>query len=164
MATNTTAKTIYEFTVKDIDGNNVSLEKYRGKVALIVNVASQWGFTAKNYSQLQEMYVKYDGKLAVLGFPCNQFGKQEPGCDIDIKEFAKKRGVTFDLFSKIDVNGDGADPLYKFLKKAKGGFFGDAIKWNFTKFLVDREGNPVERYAPTTAPVDICKDIDKLVA
>jgi len=154
---------IYQFNANDIDGNDVSLEKYRGKVSLIVNVASQWGFTAKNYQQLQEMYVKYAGKLAILGFPCNQFGSQEPGCDIDIKEFAKKKGITFDMFAKIDVNGDTAHPLYKFLKNQQGGWFGDGIKWNFTKFLVDAAGKPVNRYAPTVAPVDIEKDIDKLI-
>jgi glutathione peroxidase-family protein len=110
------------------------------------------------------MYTKYNGQLAVLGFPCNQFGKQEPGCDIDIKEFVKKKGITFDMFAKVDVNGDKADPLYKYLKKVQGGTFGDAIKWNFSKFLVNREGKPVERYAPTTSPFDIQKDIDKLLA
>jgi len=158
-----TEQTIYQFTAKDIDGNDVSLEKYRGKVSLIVNVASQWGFTAKNYQQLQEMYVKYAGKLAILGFPCNQFGSQEPGCDVDIKEFVKKKGITFDMFSKVDVNGDNAHPLYKFLKNQQGGWFGDGIKWNFTKFLVDALGKPVNRYAPQVAPVDIEKDIDKLI-
>ena len=109
------------------------------------------------------MYKKYNGDLAVLGFPCNQFGKQEPGCEVDIKEFVKKKGITFDMFSKVDVNGDKADPLYNFLKKAQGGWFGDALKWNFTKFLCDKEGKPQHRYAPTTAPIDICKDIDKLM-
>jgi len=109
------------------------------------------------------MYVKYAGKLAVLGFPCNQFGKQEPGCDIDIKEFAKKKGITFDMFAKVDVNGDNAAPLYKLLKSAQHGWFGDFIKWNFTKFLVDTNGIPVSRYAPNVEPKDIEKDIDKLI-
>jgi len=156
-------KTVFDFTVKDLDGNDVSLDKYKGKITLIVNVASQWGFTAKNYAQLQEMFVKYDGKLAVLGFPCNQFGSQEPGCEVDIKEFIKKKGVTFDVFGKLDVNGKNEDPLYTFLKNQQHGWFGDGIKWNFTKFLSDSAGKPVNRYAPQVAPVDIQKDIDQLI-
>lgn len=99
--------------------------------------------------------------LRILAFPCNQFGKQEPGSDAEIKEFAKARGAEFDLFSKIDVNGKDAAPLYVFLKQAKGGYFGDNIKWNFTKFLCNRDGIPVKRYAPTTAPKDLVKDIEK---
>jgi len=155
------AKTLYEFKVKDIDGNEVDLKKYEGKPTLVVNVASNCGFTKNNYKQLNELYEKYekDG-LRILAFPSNQFNGQEPGCDIDIKEFAKKNNVKFDMFSKINVNGDGAHPLYKWLKNQKGGILGiDAIKWNFTKFLVDKNGVPVKRYAPNVDPKDIEPDI-----
>uniref|UniRef100_A0A913XGN7 Glutathione peroxidase n=1 Tax=Exaiptasia diaphana TaxID=2652724 RepID=A0A913XGN7_EXADI len=153
---------IYDFEVKDIDGNAVPLEKYKGFVTLIVNVASKCGFTKKNYTQLQELHQKYAEKgLRILAFPCNQFGSQEPGSNEEIKEFAKGYGAEFDLFSKIDVNGSNADPLWVYLKKAKKGTLTDNIKWNFTKFLCDKEGVPVKRYAPSTAPADIVKDIEK---
>ena len=155
------AKTIYEFKVKDIDGNEVGLDRYQGHPLLVVNVASNCGFTKNNYKQLNELYEKYekDG-LRILAFPSNQFNGQEPGCDVDIKEFAKKKGVQFDMFSKINVNGDSADPLYKWLKTKQGGFLGfDGIKWNFTKFLVNKEGIPIKRYAPTVDPKDIEPDL-----
>uniref|UniRef100_A0A913ZZ30 Glutathione peroxidase n=1 Tax=Patiria miniata TaxID=46514 RepID=A0A913ZZ30_PATMI len=154
---------IYGFTVKDIDGNEVSLSKYKGHVALIVNVASQCGLTNKNYAQLQELHAKYaESKgLRILAFPCNQFGGQEPGTDEQIKEFAAKKGAQFDLFDKINVNGDNAIPLYKFLKKKQHGTLTNAIKWNFSKFLINKKGEPVKRYGPQTAPKDIEKDIVK---
>lgn len=158
------ANTIYQFLVKDIDGQDVSLEKYRGNVCLIVNVASKWGLTALNYTQLSAMDLKYREKgLRILGFPCNQFGKQEPGNEQQIKEFIKQYNVQFDMFSKIDVNGSNAHPLYAFLKKQQGGTLIDAIKWNFSKFLVDKNGICVKRYGPKTAPNDIIPDIEKLL-
>lgn len=160
------AKSIYEFSAKDIDGNYVSLDKYKGKVCLIVNVASKWGFT-KHYTDLQALYdelVEKEPGLCVLGFPCNQFGSQEPLSDEEIKQFATgKYKVTFDLFSKINVNGDDAIPLWKYLKHKQGGLFGSSIKWNFSKFLVDKEGQPVNRYSPMTSPNGIRKDIMKLL-
>lgn len=118
-----------------------------------MNVATNCGFTKSNYSQLNELYTKYkDQGLRIAAFPCNQFNGQEPGCETDIKEFIKKNNVEFDLYSKVNVNGDEAIPLYKYLKKAQGGFMIDAIKWNFTKFLVDKEGKPVARFAPNKEP------------
>lgn len=154
-------KTIYEFTVKDIDGNEVSLDKYKGKPTLIVNVATNCSFTKSNYPQLNELYDKYESQgLRIAAFPCNQFNGQEPGCDTDIKEFVKKKGVRFDMFSKIDVNGDTAIPLYKWLKSKQGGILGfDSIKWNFTKFLVNKEGVPIKRFAPQDEPKTIEPDI-----
>ena len=155
------AKTIYELKVTDIDGNQVGLDKYKGHPLLVVNVASNCSLTKDNYKQLNELYEKYENNgLKILGFPSNQFNGQEPACDVDIKEFAKKKGVQFDMFAKIDVNGDSADPLYKWLKTKQGGFLGfDGIKWNFTKFLVNKEGIPIKRYAPTVQPKDIESDL-----
>lgn len=154
------ASTVYDFTVKNIDNEDVKLDKYKGKVLLIVNVASKCGFTKTNYKQLNELYAKYkDQGLAILGFPCNQFGHQEPGCDVDIKEFIKKNGVEWDMFGKIDVNGDNAIPLYQYLKNQQGGFMFDAIKWNFTKFLINRQGLPIGRYAPNKDPLDFEEEI-----
>eukprot|EP00250_Pteridium_aquilinum_P019626 c24499_g2_i1 orf=328-825(-) len=155
---------IYDITVKDARGNDVSLETYKGKVLLIVNVASQCGLTTSNYTELSEVYSKYkDQGLEILAFPCNQFGGQEPGSNEEIQEFACTRfKAEYPIFDKVDVNGSNASPLYKFLKSSKGGgIFGDAIKWNFAKFLVNREGEVVERFAPTTAPSKIEKDIKK---
>ncbi|VDK53826.1 unnamed protein product [Anisakis simplex] len=140
-----TGKTIYDFTVKDAEGQDVSLEKYKGKVVLIVNVASKCGLTSSNYAQLKELLDKYNDKgLVIAAFPCNQFGGQEPSCEIDIRNFVKD-SFKFepDLYAKIDVNGSKADPLYVFLKKEQGGTLFDAIKWNFTKFLIDANGHPV---------------------
>lgn len=134
---------------------------FTGHPALVVNVASHCGLTKNNYQQLNELHEKYepDG-LKILAFPCNQFNNQEPACEVDIKEFAKKKGVKFDMFAKIDVNGDNAHPLYKWLKKEQGGLMGiDAIKWNFTKFLINKEGKPIKRYAPTVDPKSIEPDI-----
>jgi len=158
------AKSIYEFSADDIDGNKVSMEKYKGHVCVIVNVATKCGFTDKSYEQLQAIYDELGAAkgLRILGFPCNQFSSQEPGTNAEIKEFAKSKfGVTFDMFSKIDVNGDGAHPLFKYLKFKQGGTFGDFIKWNFSKFIVDKQGQPVERYAPTVEPFVLKKDLDK---
>lgn len=155
---------IYDIEVKDIDGKTLKLEKYKGRVMLIVNVASHCGYTGQ-YAGLEELHKKYASKgLSVLGFPCNQFLSQEPGTEEEIKNFCTtKFGVEFDMFSKIDVNGDNTHPLYVYLKKKNGGFLTDAIKWNFTKFLVDREGNVLKRYAPSTKPKDIEADIQKLL-
>ena len=150
------ADTVYQFTVTDIDGAQVSLEKYRGHVLVIVNVASKWGKTDVNYKQLVEMFNKHseaDG-LRILGFPCNQFGGQEPGTEAEIKEFAtSKYGVKWDLFAKVDVNGGNADPLWAFLKEKQSGFLINAIKWNFTKFVVDKTGRPVARFGPMDDPI-----------
>ncbi|KAG5070218.1 putative phospholipid hydroperoxide glutathione peroxidase [Glycine soja] len=157
MASQSNTKSVHDFTVKDARGNNVNLADYKGKVLLIVNVASQCGLTNSNYTELNQLYEKYKGKgLEILAFPCNQFGAQEPGTNEEIVEFACTRfKAEFPIFDKVDVNGDNAAPLYKFLKSSKGGLFGDSIKWNFSKFLVDKDGNVVDRYAPTTSPLSI---------
>ncbi|XP_046387935.1 probable phospholipid hydroperoxide glutathione peroxidase isoform X2 [Ischnura elegans] len=157
------AKTIYDFTVKDIKGNEVSLEKYRGHVAIIVNVASQCGLTATNYKELQELYDKYGESkgLRILAFPCNQFAGQEPGKPEEIVCFAAERNVTFDMFEKINVNGDNTHPLWKFLKEKQGGLLMNAIKWNFTKFIIDKEGNPVERCGPNVDPSKMVSYLEK---
>lgn len=156
--------TVFDFTVKDNEGNNISLEKYKGKVLLIVNTATECGFTPQ-YEGLQELYKSYkDQGFEVLDFPCNQFGGQAPGTDNEIANFCTARfGTTFDRFAKIDVNGENEDPLYTFLKNSQGGVLGDKIKWNFTKFLVDRNGNVVERYSSQKKPENIAKDIEKLL-
>lgn len=149
------ANSIYEFTAKDISGNVVNLEKYRGHVCVIVNVASKWGKTDVNYKQLVEMYNKHseaDG-LQILAFPCNQFGSQEPGTNEEIMAFVGKYGVQFDMFDKIDVNGNHAHPLYEYLKSKQGGTLGNFIKWNFTKFVINKEGQPIARFAPTDDPI-----------
>jgi len=161
------ANTIYQFTVKTIKGEAVSLSKYTGKVCLIVNVASEWGLTKSNYSQLQELHKAHSAAgLAILGFPCNQFGKQEPGTDAEIEKFAREKfGTEWDLFSKIDVNGKSADPLYQWLQAHKNGkgFMTNALKWNFTKFLIGKDGVPYKRYGPKEEPKSIEKDIVKLL-
>ena len=156
---------IYDFSVDDIRGKRVKLDRYKGKVLLVVNTASECGFTPQ-YKGLEALYQQLHGKgLEILGFPCNQFGSQEPGSEEQIESFCEVNyGVTFPLFAKIDVNGKNAAPLYQHLKEAKPGLLGsEAIKWNFTKFLVDREGNVVERYAPNVEPADIAADIRKLL-
>lgn len=156
---------IYTIPVKTIDGQETTLGEYQGKVLLIVNVASKCGFTHQ-YKGLEAIYQKYRERgLVVLGFPCNQFGDQEPGTEEEIKSFCSLNyDVTFPMFAKIDVNGADEHPLYKLLKAEKGGLLGfDAIKWNFTKFLVDRGGNVTARYAPTTTPESLEKDIEKLL-
>lgn len=156
---------IYDFKVKTIDGQEITLEKYKDKVMLIVNVASKCGFTPQ-YEGLEALHVKYGEKgLAVLGFPCNQFLGQEPKDEEEIKNFCTLSfGVKFDMFSKIDVNGENTHPLYEYLKGKAGGVLGtEAIKWNFTKFLVDKNGKVVKRYAPSTTPQEIDEDIKKLL-
>ncbi|KAK1419117.1 hypothetical protein QVD17_28275 [Tagetes erecta] len=158
-------QSVYDFTVKDAKGQEVDLSKYRGKVLLIVNVASQCGFTNSNYPELTTLYQRYkDQGLEILAFPSNQFNGQEPGSNDEIQEFVCTRfKAEYPVFSKVDVNGKNAEPLYNFLKSSKGGLLGDSIKWNFTKFLVNREGKVVDRYAPTTTPLSIEKDIKKLL-
>jgi len=156
---------IYDFNVKTIDSKEISMSEYKGKVLLIVNVASECGFTPQ-YAGLEKLYQTYKKEgFEVLGFPSNQFGKQEPLGNEKIKFFCQGTyDVHFDMFSKIDVNGENADPLYKYLKREQGGFLWmDSIKWNFTKFLVDREGNVVDRYAPSTKPESIKESIEKLL-
>lgn len=157
--------TVHDFSAPDLSGRDVPLEQYRGKVLLVVNTASKCGFTPQ-YKGLQKLYDQYhDRGLEILGFPCNQFGKQEPGSASEIGEFCELNyGVSFPMFSKIDVNGDQAHPLYDHLKTEAPGLLGSkAIKWNFTKFLVDKEGRVVRRYAPKDRPEDIAADIDKLL-
>ncbi|XP_006656719.2 putative glutathione peroxidase 7, chloroplastic [Oryza brachyantha] len=165
-ATAATEKNIYDFTVKDIDGKDVSLSKFKGRPLLIVNVASQCGLTTANYTELSHLYEKYKAQgFEILAFPCNQFGAQEPGSNPQIKQFACTRfKAEFPIFDKVDVNGPNTAPIYKFLKSSAGGFLGDLVKWNFEKFLVDKNGKVVERYPPTTSPFQIEKDIQKLLA
>ena len=156
---------ITDFEVKAADGGSASLDTWRGKVLLIVNTASQCGFTPQ-YAGLEALYRAHkDRGLTVLGFPCNQFGAQEPGSDAQIGAFCEKNyGVSFPVFSKIEVNGAGAHPLFKYLTHDKPGLLGtEAIKWNFTKFLVDRGGDPVARYAPRTKPEELEAPIQKLL-
>ncbi|KXU93454.1 glutathione peroxidase [Caballeronia megalochromosomata] len=156
---------IYRFSAEALDGATVSLDTYRDKVLLIVNTASECGFTPQ-YKGLQEVYEQFAGRgFEVLGFPCNQFGKQEPGDAGEIGAFCEKNyGVTFPMFAKIEVNGSNAHPLYKYLKDKEPGLLGiEAIKWNFTKFLVDRNGKVIKRYAPQTKPESITGDIEKLL-
>ena len=155
---------IYDCKVTDNKGEEVSLSKYKGKVLLIVNTATGCGFTPQ-YKGLEELYKKYKDKgLEILDFPCNQFGHQAPGTDQEIDSFCTlKYDTTFPRFRKIDVNGENASPLYKWLKKEKGGIFGNSIKWNFTKFLVDRNGKVVERYSPTVSPSKIENKIKELL-
>jgi glutathione peroxidase len=156
---------LYDFTVQDIDSKEISLSKYKGDVLLIVNVASECGFTPQ-YEGLEKLYEEFKDKgFMVLGFPSNQFLSQEPGTNKEIKFFCQGTyDVHFDMFAKIDVNGDNTAPLYNYLKTMQGGFLGfDAIKWNFTKFLISRDGRVVKRYGPSTKPEDIKDDIVKLL-
>ena len=156
---------VYDYSAQRLDGRDESLSVYRGKVLLIVNTASACGFTPQ-YGGLEALYTELQGLgLMVLGFPCNQFGAQEPGDDDEIGAFCQKNyGVTFPMFAKIEVNGPGAHPLYQYLKDAKPGLLGtEAIKWNFTKFLIDRNGEPVARYAPQAKPEELEKPIRKLL-
>jgi glutathione peroxidase len=156
---------VYDFTATRLDGREQSLGDYRGRVLLIVNTASACGFTPQ-YAGLQLLYEKLEPLgLSVLGFPCNQFGAQEPGNDAEIGAFCEKNyGVTFPMFAKIEVNGEIAHPLFKYLKAEKAGLLGsEAIKWNFTKFLIDRDGEVVARYAPQTKPEDLEAPIRKLL-
>lgn len=156
-------KSIHEFTVKDSKGKEVDLSIYKGKVLLVVNVASKCGFTDYNYTQLTKVYNKYKDKgFEVLAFPCNQFLRQEPGTSMDAEEFACTRyKAEYPVFQKVRVNGARATPVYEFLKASKPGFFGSSIKWNFTKFLVDKEGKVISRYGTTSRPLSFEKDILK---
>ena len=153
---------LHDLEATSIDGQPVDLSAYAGQVVLIVNTASQCGFTPQ-YTGLQKLYDDYgDQGLTVLGFPCDQFGHQEPGGEDEIGAFCEKNfGVTFPLFSKVDVNGDDAHPVFAWLRAQKGGLLGSKIKWNFTKFLVGRDGQVLARYAPTTKPEKIAGDIEK---
>ena len=159
----TTTTSLYDIPVTTLDGRETTLAEHRGKVLLVVNVASRCGFTGQ-YAGLEDLYRRYkDRGLVVLGFPCNQFLGQEPGTEAEIGAFCSRTfDVTFPLFAKVNVNGADAHPLYRHLKAARRGWFGGAIKWNFTKFLVDREGNVVKRYGTATRPHRIEKDIDAL--
>lgn len=160
------AGSIYDITVADIHGQPVSLADFRGKVMLIVNTASKCGFTSQ-YRGLQKLHEDYANQgLAVMGFPCNQFGAQEPGDADQILSFCEKSyNVTFPLFAKLEVNGANSHPLFVFLKRSAPGVLGtEAVKWNFTKFLVDRRGNMIQRYAPTTKPEELVADIEKLLS
>jgi glutathione peroxidase len=156
---------VHDYTVKKADGSEMKLSEIDGPI-LIVNVASKCGFTPQ-YEGLEKLFRTYkDRGLTVLGFPCNQFGGQEPGDAAEIANFCSLTyDVSFPVLAKVDVNGDGADPLYKYLKKAKPGLMGSqGIKWNFTKFLIDKDGNPVARYAPTEKPESLVPAIEKLLA
>jgi glutathione peroxidase len=158
------ATTIYDFKAKTLQGKEVALEDFKGKTVLVVNTASQCGLTPQ-FDGLEKLYEKYkDQGLVVLGFPCNQFANQEPGDEKSISEgCVMNYGVTFPMFSKVDVNGNTAHPLFKYLKSKLGGILGSNIKWNFTKFLIDAQGRPVKRFAPITKPEDLEKDIVKLL-
>ena len=155
---------VYDFTAKSLAGEEVPLTRYEGQVLLIVNTASACGFTPQ-YKGLEELHQKLSPRgFSVLGFPCNQFGGQEPGDARQIEQFCTTNyAITFPMFAKIDVNGDGAHPLYQYLKNAKSGLLGSSIKWNFTKFLVDRSGGAVARYAPTAKPEGLTEEIEALL-
>lgn len=155
---------LYDFIVRDNRGKEVAMSAFKGKVLLIVNTATGCGFTPQ-YQGLQELYERYNSQgFEILDFPCNQFGHQAPGSDAEIDSFCTmKYSTTFPRFGKVDVNGKDASPLFKYLKKCAGGFLGNRIKWNFTKFLVSREGGVVKRYAPMTTPAKIETDIKSLL-
>ncbi len=158
--------TVYDFSATTLDGKPRKLSDYKGKVLLVVNTASQCGFTPQ-YKGLEALYEKYKDKgFVVLGFPSNQFGQQEPGPDSEIAVFCERNyGVTFPMFSKVDVNGDAAHPLFRHLTQEKKGLLGSAaIKWNFTKFLVGRDGEVIERYAPTTKPEELAHDVERALS
>jgi glutathione peroxidase len=156
---------IYDFKAKSLDNQEIDFNDYKGEVLLIVNTASHCGFTSQ-YAGLEELQKKFEGKgLKVLGFPCNQFGAQEPGDASTIANFCQKNyGVSFQMFDKIDVNGDGAHPIYKYLTHSAPGLLGsEGIKWNFTKFLVNKKGEVVKRYAPTVTPDSLVSDIENMM-
>lgn len=157
--------TLSDFTATTLTGEEQPLAEYAGKVALVVNTASECGFTPQ-FEGLEKLYGEYEEKgLVVLGFPCNQFGGQEPGDEAQIGEFCQRNyGVSFPMFAKVDVNGDDAHPVFDWLKSEKGGLLGGAIKWNFTKFLVGRDGTVLKRYGSTTKPEDIAKDLEEALA
>lgn len=152
----------YDYEALDINGEDISMEDYEGKVVLVVNTASKCGYTPQ-FEGLEELYNDYKDKgFEVLGFPCNQFAGQDPGSDEEILSFCELNyGVTFKMFSKVKVNGKDAHPLWNYLKEEQGGLAGDRIKWNFTKFLIDREGNVVDRFAPAKKPEELREDIEK---
>jgi glutathione peroxidase len=163
---NATPSTIYDFSAKAINGKDTPLSDFKGQVMLIVNTASKCGFTPQ-FAGLEALHKNYAGKgLAVLGFPCNQFGSQDPGADGEIAEFCQVNyGVSFPMMGKIDVNGPRAHPLYKWLSAEAPGFLGSkSIKWNFTKFLVGKDGQVIKRYAPTDKPAAIANDVKKALA
>ncbi len=152
----------YQLEAKSLQGKTIGMDAYKGKVVLVVNTASKCGLTPQ-YEGLEKLYQKYKDKgLVILGFPCNQFANQEPGDDKSISEGCLiNYGVSFQMFSKVDVNGENAHPIYQFLKSKLGGVFGSKIKWNFTKFLIDADGKPVKRFAPITKPEKIEKYLEK---
>ena len=154
----------YDFSAKKMNGQEVKMEAFKGKVVLVVNTASKCGLTPQ-FTELEQLNKKYKEEgLEILGFPCNQFAHQDKGSNEEIQEFCSLNyGVTFTMFEKIDVNGENTHPIYKYLKSNAKGIFGNEIKWNFTKFLIDSEGNVVDRFAPTTNPKKIRKDIEKLL-
>ncbi|WP_122640138.1 MULTISPECIES: glutathione peroxidase [unclassified Romboutsia] len=154
----------YNFKAKKMNGQEISMEYFKNKVVLVVNTASKCGLTPQ-FKSLQELYIEYkDKNFEILGFPCNQFAKQDSGTNEEIHEFCQLNyGVSFNMFEKIEVNGENAHPLYKYLKDEAKGFLSKEIKWNFTKFLIDRDGNVVKRYAPTVSPIKIKNDIEKLL-
>lgn len=154
----------YDLSAKTMQGKEISMEEFKGKVVLIVNTASKCGFTPQ-FTELEGLYEKFkDKNFVILGFPCNQFLSQDPKSNEEINSFCKLNyGVTFPMFEKIEVNGANTHPIYKFLKENKKGALGSKIKWNFTKFLIDSEGNVIERYAPMTKPSSIEGDIEKLL-
>jgi glutathione peroxidase len=156
---------LHDFKAPGIDGAEVDLAAYDGQVVLVVNTASQCGFTPQ-YQGLQDLHDRFaDQGFSVLGFPCDQFGGQEPGTEEEIAGFCERNfGVTFPLFAKIDVNGERAHPLYRWLKKQKGGLLGGRIAWNFTKYLVARDGTVIRRYAPTTTPEKIAADVERALS
>jgi len=154
----------YEFGATSLQGKEVKMESYKGKVVLVVNTASKCGLTPQ-FEGLEKLYKDYKDKgLVILGFPCNQFANQEPGTEKEISEGCLiNYGVSFPMFAKVDVNGENAHPIYKYLKKELKGFPLNAIKWNFTKFMLDKNGKPYKRFSPTTAPENLRKDIEKLL-
>lgn len=154
----------YELSAKKMNGQEIKMEQYKGKVVLVVNTASKCGLTPQ-FEELEALYRDYQSQgFEILGFPCNQFAKQDSGSNEEIHEFCQLNyGVSFNMFEKIEVNGSNAHPIYKFLKQEAGGLFGREIKWNFTKFLIDANGNVVKRYAPTVKPSKIKKDIEPLL-
>jgi glutathione peroxidase len=156
---------LQDFSATAIDGQDIELSSYDGNVVLVVNTASKCGLTPQ-FEGLQQLHEQYGERgFTVLGFPCDQFAHQEPGDEAEIAEFCQVNyGVSFPMFSKIDVNGDDAHPLFKWLRQQKSGLLGDKIKWNFSKFLIGRDGDVIERYAPTTAPEKLTEDIEKALA
>lgn len=159
------SENFYEFKAETISGDEILMEQYKGKTILVVNTASKCGFTPQ-YEGLEKIYREHkDLGLEILGFPCDQFGRQEPGSNEEIQSFCQVNyGVSFTMFKKIEVNGEGAHPIFKYLRKMLPGFLGDKVKWNFTKFLIDSNGNPVKRFAPKTKPEKLLNYIKPLLA